>query len=365
MFKNFSLKLSFLLITTLLLLGCSSNPTSNLPVDDSNFSLKEDRLLGIDVNPTSNASFDESFTAGKQAGMQVIQLSLGWNDIEKTKNVFNNEFLGIANSYYSNSNVKIALNLNPIDTSVLRLPDYLVGKKLNDPEVIQAYKNLLDYSFNQIPNAEIVSLSVGNEVDVYLGNDSTKWLEFQDFFNQVKNHALIKKPSLKVGVKATFKGLMENSELKVLNSYSNVVMATYYPLNSDFTVKNNTVVKSDFLSLRQAYVGKEIYFLETGCPSSSINDSSEINQALFVREVFKAWDEGKTQIKLVNFVWLNDKSQEEVDAFANYYGIQDLKFKEYLKSLGLRTFEGRSKLSFEELKNQSKKRGFFRMFERN
>jgi hypothetical protein len=63
-------------------------------------------------------------------------------------------------------------------------------------------------------------------------------------------------------------------------------------------------------------------------------------QATFVRELYRTWDENAARMPLVTFFTIHDYSPARVDDFAANYGVSDPKFKDYLGTLGLRTFGG-------------------------
>ncbi len=77
----------------------------------------------------------------------------------------------------------------------------------------------------------------------------------------------------------------------------------------------------------------------------------------FIKEIFKAWDKHRLQVKLIDFVWLHDLSRSEVDIFVGYYGVSAKPFKEFLKTLGLRTYDGKEKQAFTAVKAEAEIRG--------
>ena len=147
-----------------------------------------------------------------------------------------------------------------------------------------------------------------------------------------------------------------------VNERTDIVSVTYYPLNSDFTVKPPEVVSDDFQKLVTAYTYNPlpIYFAECGYPSSNICNSSEQKQAEFYRQVFKAWDEQYEHIKYLTIFKTTDWSQATVDFLETYYGISDPAFKEYLRTLGIRTYpgNGQNKLALERIYCELQKRNF-------
>jgi len=360
------LVLLFLGVLLLVFSNGDKNKDDNVVVsttipEDTNVVPKGSRVLGIDITEGSNTDYGASFLIAKDLGAEVVQLSFGWDDIEASPEVYKNEFLSITNSFYPSYGSSVALVVSPIDTNVNRLPQDLKDKPLNDPEVIARFNKLLDYIFSEIPDLQISSLSIGNEIDVYLGTDSENWVEYQEFFKETSDHAKSLRPGLKVGSKATFEGYTTQPKkdyLLSLNKNTDLLMVTYYPINSDFTMKDPSVVSPDFDNLISIYPNKEIRFLEAGYSSGSVVDSSEQKQAEFIKQVMQSWDKHRGQITLINFVWLHDLPQSKVNDYSKYYGIGSNKFGEYLRTLGLRTYKGKDKLAMEFLKQALENRGW-------
>ena len=321
-----------------------------------NSASKGDRILAIDIN-SQGENYGTDFALAKNSGMQATQLTLFWNMIETSKLKYDNNWLKTADSFYPSQKTKIALVIGVIDTNNDVRPSDLKATAFDSPENIERFEKLIDYIFSETPNLKIVSFSVGNEIDIYLGNDKEKWQEYTNFYSNVSDYIRSKK-NIQIGSKATFNGLINKNveQLKTLNEKSDIILVTYYPINSDFTVKNPEIVGSDFDALTSIY-SKPIQILEAGYPSSSVLESSEKKQAEFIKQVFISWDKHSSQIKLINFVWLNDISDSKLNDFTRYYGISSNNFKEYLKTLGLRTSDGKDKLSFTALKQEAKARG--------
>ncbi|GAB4417371.1 MAG: hypothetical protein Kow002_03740 [Anaerolineales bacterium] len=318
------------------------------------------RLLGIDITPASDNDYDKAVALAKEAGAEVVSLSIFWDEIETSPGVFQSKinWLKIANSYYPAQELRVALVISVIDTNQNRLPDDLKEKPFDHPDTIARFKNFLEYVFSQIPDLELVSLSIGNEVDIYLGMDAGKWEQYKNFYNAALKYAHQLHPNLLIGIKATLPGLTgdRRDHLETLNRNSDVILVTYYPLEGDFTVKEPVAVREDFQKLTALYPGRLIYFHETGYPSGARCDSSEQKQAEFVRQVFGAWDEHHDQIGLVIFTWLTDVSPESVREMEKYYGLSDKTFLEYLGTLGLRHHLGTDKDAFSALKLEVQKR---------
>ena len=152
------------------------------------------------------------------------------------------------------------------------------------------------------------------------------------------------------------------SELQKLSKDLDVILVTYYPMSFtitfNFKMKEPSVVRSDFNKITSLYPNKKIYFAEAGYASSRDSGGSEEKQSEFIKQIFLAWDEHNDQVKLINFLWLHDLSPETVDYLAKAYGLSNKSFTEYLRTLGLRTYEGQDKPAFIALKQEAKARGW-------
>ena len=104
----------------------------------------------------------------------------------------------------------------------------------------------------RISHASIISVSVGNEIDGWLGASTARWTAFAAFVTDVLPHVRTKWPApVLLGVTATTAALEDHaSDLAAVNASSDVVMLTYYPLASDFTVRAPAVVADDFAPRR-------------------------------------------------------------------------------------------------------------------
>jgi hypothetical protein len=349
-------RIVWLMLSLCILVSCAGiNQTNVIPA-------AEDHLLGIAVTPARDENFERAFAKAIEAKMQFTNLPVNWDDVEKTPNKFsfNPNFLEIANVFYPANKIRVALELNPVNTVKKSVPTDLADKSFSDPKMIERYKKFLDWAFPQIPDLQLTSLTIGNEIDVFLGDDRAKWKDFQVFFGEVSKHAKKLRPNLKVGTKITFAGLSgknrENLSETVMQS--DFIMPTYYAVDEEFRAKKPAVVGEDFALLTKLYPNREIYFLEIGYPSSSVCGSSEEAQAEFIKEVFKAWKAHKKQVKLLNFTWLTDISEKTVDELVGFYGVPSRCFAEYLRTLGLRTNDDRDKQAFRQLKIEAEKINF-------
>lgn len=338
-------------------------PLSGAPYELTGTPLpKGDRIMGIDVNMAENNDYDKAFGLAKSLGSEVTSLSMNWKDIETAPGNYEDPGgnLAIANIYYPKKS-KLALYIRSVDTNSKPVPGDLKDISFADPVMAERYLNMIDWVFSQIPDVDIEFLSIGDEIDLFMGENKELYREFDVFFKAVKTALKTKRPNLKIGFSATLYGLTQNipDELKRINQESDVVLVSYYPV-VDTGLKETSVVDADYNALVKTYSNRVIYIEQTGYPTSGFLGSSEAKQREFIRETFRAWDTHADQIKYVSFAWLTDLPQSTIDFYIQYYGTSDKTLMEFLRTLGLRTYsgEGEDKEGFRALKAEAKARGW-------
>lgn len=346
------------------LIGCSEaqpNEATFHNIEKGSVSVKQRgaRLLGFGVTEGS-VGYEVAFGEAKAAGIQFVELAQQWDEVELSPGSLKSPFLKIANELYPAFDTALVLSINPIDTSSLRVPKHLAGKPFDSAEVIRGFNRFVDFVFAGLPDATIIAVSIGNEVDGWLANDAQKWSEYARFVAAVSKHIKTTQPGIPIGAKTTWPATVvtHRSEIEVINRAADAIMATYYPLNDDFTVRPPTVVKNELSQLVKIAGDKPVFLLETGYPSGSENTSSEPQQAEFIEAVFAAWDQHADSILMVNFVWLYDMSKSDVRSMTKYYAVKTPAFASFLATLGLKTHEGRDKQAFTSLKTCADMRGW-------
>lgn len=320
------------------------------------------RLLGFDPTEDVTGDFDAGLALAQSAGMGSVSLSVQWDALETAPGEFapDPNWLAVANDYYAAAGLPLLLMVGPVDTNQLRLPDDLRGRAFDDPVVIARYKTLLDWVKTQLPDVTVHGLALGNEVDLYLTDDADQWNAYAQFFAEASDHARTLWPDVPVGVKATLGGIVRDhpAEIAALNAHADMILVTYYPFASGFTVAQPEVVHADFAAITTAYPDKPVWFAEIGYPSSADNGSSEALQATFVHEAFAAWDTHRDQIRLLHWLWLHDLDPATVAELETYYGLSNRAFAEYLRTLGLRRYDGSAKPAWDALVQEAAARGF-------
>ncbi|MHB1000213.1 MAG: hypothetical protein ACYC27_13305 [Armatimonadota bacterium] len=349
------------LLPVIIALTVYTMPGYTVP-DPGNPVFKGNRILAIDINEAETGGFNPAFDLARKLGAGDTGLSLDWSDLEPEELKYDAKWLYIANIYYPAAKMPISLTIRPISTNRKVVPTDLMNAAFDDPRMISRFKSLINFIFSQIPDVKLNSLVIGSEMDAYLGTDEIKWKQYQQFYKVISEYVRAKHPAVKIASEGTFDGLTGKAKsfMKVLNQNSDIIGVSYYPLNLDFSVKDPFVVGADMKSIVSLYPTKEIWFYQLGYPSSESLNSSESKQAAFIREVFTAWDKNASRVRMIDFTWMHDLPQSALDKHAEYYGLSDPKFLEFLRTLGFRTYQGagKDKEAFKVLQTEARKRGW-------
>ncbi len=390
---NMKILISSLLLLTFCISSCkkSSTTTPTTPTTTTVVA-KGDRKLGIHISEPQNG-FNTAFTTSQRLAYDSVNIHFFWGvgDFTGTlpgtpletntsascsgSSTYDMSLVSAANSFYPTYDKKVSLTIGTYDGPNKLIPKCATSLAFDSTTIKTMFQYLLDNIFSYASSLELSSLVVGNEIDSHAdfatcstGPLSAKWSEYKTFFNYVSAYAKSLKPSLKLGVTGTFDGLTSSSKspcFQEMLSSADFISVTYYPLNSDFSMKSTSVVQTDFAKITQMYPGKEIRFQEIGYSSGSTYiGSSSAAQVNFYKEVFKAWDTYRSQIKYISIVNLHEWSSASVAGFGTLYNICPgslcNSFKEYLQTLGLRTYtnDGTDKSAFQTVIDEASSRGW-------
>lgn len=317
------------------------------------------RVLSIDVNAARGRDYTAAFEIALNVGLSEIGLTFPWTSIEVAPGVYDNGDLAAANAFYPSYVVPVRLMISPIQTNMKVVPSDLADKPFDDPELIARFNAMLDWVATQIPDLTVAGTILGNEYDVYLGQDPAAWAAYTAFYAATAAHARALWPGARLSAEATLPGAigLMLAYNQVLNQHSDVLSVSYYPLNPGFTVQAPQVVQGAFDQICALYA-LPIDFEEIGYPSGDRNKSSLAQQAEFVHEVFLAWDRHVDRVRMVDFTWMHDLPPGVARLIARIYGVHNPRFTEYIATLGLRNFDGTDKPAWAQLQADAAARGF-------
>lgn len=331
--------------------------TAAAAAQDTTFTPRQ--WLGVAVIPAADGDYDRAIADARGLGMGYTELSLQWDDLEPAPGGLgvlsgggaDADWLSIANTYYPAIDLPLMLCINPIDTSRRRTPADLDATAWDDPALLARFVALLDHVAAQTSDLKLVGLSLGNEVDALLAEDTDAWAAYTRFFVAAQAHAHTLWPGVPVGVKLTAGGLLEGGpEATTLAATGDAVMVNYYPLTSAFGVETPAAVRRTLARLVAASDDQPLWFTELGCPSGRACGGNESTQAEFFKD-FGRWRTPRAaQVQRVCVTWLNDIGDAAADTWAGYYGVPDPAFRAYLATLGVQRHDGSPKQAVREIR---------------
>lgn len=348
----------WLLTSATLIMGACGGAGNSSSTPSGNITPKGTRTLALDAYSATSSDPSAGLAAAKAVGATSVTQLITWSMIEPSPNVYSTAVLQPTNTLLPQSGLSLSLMIAVINTSLRDMPSDLNTLAFDDPKVIARFETMLDQVFAAIPNVELVSLGIGNEIDGYL-TTSTQWTQYANFYATVSAYARSKRSGLKVGVQGTLYGMLANkAAFQALGNVSDVFLVSYYPLNSDSTVKDPSVVNGDLNNLAAAFSSKPIQIREAGYPTGSVVNSSVDLQASFVNNLFAAWDQQASNIQYLCVTRLKDKTDAEIANDSQYYGITDPRILNFIQTLGLRTSDGTNKPAMSALSTQAHARGW-------
>lgn len=309
-------------------------------------------LLGYDISPTSSELNETArMQAAASQGLKFTHLSLRWNDIETSPQVYNLTTIQNWAAFTNTYNFDLAFTIRVVDTSTVWLPSDLAGRSLSDPVVQQRFKQLLS-KIVPVMSSRMKWVNLSNEVDLFLSLYPSRTSEVIGFLGQSKTYLKSLRSTLSVGAVISF-GTAMNSELllKSLNPVIDHLAATYYPLRSDFSPRAPGDATGD-IQLISALTTKPIILTEVGYPSSTVLGSSPTQQGQFYQNVLQALSKEGSHFVAVNFFQHADMPIATVGTLSVQYSSADTetRYKSLLNSLGMRTFEGAAKPAWNQFK---------------
>lgn len=317
-------------------------------------------VIYADEDGDAKPLLDAAFARCIDAGVDTHELSMPWDVLEPEPGVFDLEGLETWLGVLQNAGLHPYLVIPTIDTNTLRFPVDLVdplderelaeGRAFDDPVIVERFSRLLDRVVPILVARGGFYVSVGNEVDIYLGEygGGEAYARFAEAARQ-RVHALARE--LAAGVTLTYGGLVNRRALfDALLEVCDVLSITYYPLDNAMQVRDPMVAAGDLDAMIEAAGAKPVLLQEVGYPAgdeptSDVSSSPEL-QRRFVAACFEALAT-RPQIRFVSYFALNDFSEATVDDLLGYYDLYVEPFREFLATLGLHRADGTERPGFE------------------
>ena len=280
-------------------------------------------------------------------GANATSLTLYWDDLVKNGTYgADPDWPSIAEAVYPSHSIKIQLTFAVIDTLADRRPPELQDLTWDDPHVVRSFAIMAKEVLARMPNIDLVSIAVGNEVDGHLSRDKVN--EYARFFEQAKSTLHDLRRDVPVTVKVTWPGMRDHPEFRALARKGDAFSITWYPMDANFHFHPPSEALAEMRAM-DAMANGPWELSEVGYPSDGCGASSERTQAIFHEGLISA-QALYPNLTLVQRVWSHDISSAEVSAYSEYYASDANCFRAFLGSLGLRTARDLAKPAFNTLK---------------
>ncbi|MGB8813329.1 MAG: hypothetical protein WCC57_09090 [Paracoccaceae bacterium] len=315
--------------------------------------VRAEQTLSVAVTMAQDRDFIQAMLAAQKIGAQATTLSLFWDETMVDGHYAPaRDWSTVANSFYPTIRVKLSLVLSVIDTVVDRRPAELRGLAWDDPALLTAFEAYATAVISRMDRVDLVSISIGNEVDGYLASGA-EWAAYQQFFIRAKAVVKRLRPSVPVGVNLTWPELngASGEQAQALAAQGDVWLINHYSLDGGFAIRPPSEITATLDAMLKMAGDAPVYLAEVGYPSGGCG-SDEAGQLAFYQTLFAAWDARAARIPLITLVWLHDLPDSEVQNLAEYYGVGGDCFARYLGTLGLRTYEGEDKPAYAWLRSR-------------
>ena len=323
--------------------ACATDPTEDpgTPLDGV-----RRPVLAIAANPrpipTPQASdFVAALDTSIAVGAKGIVQTYTWRELEPDSAQLNVQRVIDDLRYTHSRGMQIFFGIQVINTVKREMPADIASLAWTDPRVQRRFDRLLDAL--QPILSYVTYFSIGNEVAGYLRTRS-EWPAYTSFVSQGVASLHRRVPTIKVGATLEYDGAATNTTAaRALIAVSDVAIYTHYPFNpGGFDVAPSTITRVTFDNMIAIASGKPVVLQELGYPASSLNRSSEAQQAAFFTDAIAQWRaRGSTAMPFVSLFLLHDFTPQQCADFGVYYNLPNqAQFIGFLCSLGLRKADG-------------------------
>lgn len=317
-------------------------------------------------NPSNPSTTADSIAArwndAIDAGMSVCRLQIDWPELEPFPNTYNQ--LGFEQKLLDmkKRGLQPFLLISAYDSDGPVVPDDLSEKDFDDPELIQRFKNLMEWVIPLLIEYDGFLISISNEADNAFGEISGLHNEILIFLQHVKEHVHEIDKDMAVTVTIAEGSLDENKPgINEILAACDVACFNFYGAKSQSTpslyyaAQTGSEIKSDIQRMLDVSGEKNIVIQELGMYSgnNTLNSSQEIQRRFF--ELFFTEMKNEERIKAAFNFQLVDWSPEATEIFAQAFENEGmpldfiLQFAESLETIGLIQYDdGQRKKAWDE-----------------
>ena len=315
--------------------------------------------IGVDPNPKTTSNY---LRDSKAESIRLMRSSTrvnhyhyaaAWADIERVQGIYTTDDLAF--ELKETAPLRVAFVLRIVTAGSRNMPAAYAGLGWDSPQMIDRVTRLIE-AIAPVVGKRPWSYAVGNEIDTYFASRPQEIAAYARLLQQIKPRV----QALHPGAMFTTSFQAEAApQLRTL--YAPIVAAldsvsfNYYPLTPDYVVRPPSVVPGELRAMADAAAPKPLYLQEIGYPTSTVLGSSPAAQAEFVRLAFETVRSlGPTRVLGATYLFQADFPEWVVELIAGAYNAgSHQKFREYIRTLGLRDDRDRPKPAWTEFVKQT------------
>ncbi len=314
--------------------------------------------IGLDANPKATSDFlaaarGESIRLMLSTGANHAHYAKLWSELETASGLYDTDDVAFVAA--ETGRLRIAFNLRVINAGARSMPDAYEALAWDSPEMVAHVVSVIEKVAPLLGDRPWL-YAVGNEIDTYFATRPAEVPAYARMLAQVK-------PRVRALHRDVFFATSFQTEAapKLSTLYAPIVATLdsvsfmYYPLTDDFIVRSPSDVTADIGALVAASAPRPIYLQEIGYPTSALLGSSPEAQATFVRLAFETMRSlGPAQVLGATYLFQADFPEWVVAQIADTYGAATHeRFREYIRTLGLRDDRDRPKPAWAEFIRQA------------
>jgi hypothetical protein len=281
---------------------------------------------GISPN---HPDLEDYWTSALNAGMDTQVVAFNWNELEPTKGTYNKQLLQSRLAQAEAESTAPMLMLTGPQTDEMALPHDLdgregfalrYGRSIDDPVIVERYKQLLDWVVPMLSAFNGWAIVVGNEVDMRLQKEPAQAASYLNFLKAARDHVHWINPDMAVAMTVTAAPVyLADPMILPFIAESDFASYTFY---CDASWSGWMEPTLDFVMpyLQASANQKPIVFQEFGCASGYVDGrpsgiaNSPAIQAEFTEAFIKVVDR-TPQVRAAYAYQLSDLSSAEIDYY--------------------------------------------------
>lgn len=273
-------------------------------------------------NPSQSAATADSTEArwaeALAAGMSVGRVQIDWPELEPVEGQYDEAALRDALQQLSDKGLQPFLTLSVYDSDGPVLPDYLEGKSIDDPELIDRFEALMDWVIPMLESEGGWGITIANEPDNFFSEIPELATQVLRFLAASRQHIHKASPEMAVTITLNAGNLaFSRPDMELFQPEVDVICFNLYgsglfPIDQPYTTAE---IQAEIDAVLDFAGGKSVIFQEIGMHSNTdLLNSSESIQAAFFDTFFTRMQE-EPLIRAAFVFQLVDWSPEAIAVF--------------------------------------------------